>query len=115
MDLERKDKVEKYDEIIQEYKRLVCYRNNLAATVLMNVESMYYESVVFKRSYINDIIVSDIDKKLDPESIRSIQKEIENTDIIISFIGSIVNKEQTVRDGRDFDLNEPSEPSESND
>ena len=109
MDLDRKDKVEKYDEIMQEYKRLVCYRNNLAATVLMNIESMYYETFIYERKRTDDVIVSDIDKKLDPESIRSIQKEIENTDIIISFIGSIINNEQTIMDGGNFETNEPNE------
>jgi hypothetical protein len=51
---------------------------------------------------------SSVDKKNDPESIRCIENEIANTDIILSFIDSIVFGQQTTRDSDEFiTTNEP--------
>lgn len=87
-------KIEKFDKIIEEYKNLKSYRNSLAGTVLSNFECMNNESSV--------------DKKNDPESIRTIENEIANTDIILSFIDSIVFGQQTTRDSDEFiTTNEP--------
>ena len=87
-------KIEKFDKIIDEYKSLKSYRNSLAGTVLSNFECMNNEPSV--------------DKKNDPESIRAIENEIANTDIILSFIDSIVFGQQTTRDSDEFiTTNEP--------
>ena len=87
-------KIVNFDKIIEEYKSLKSYRNSLAGTILSNFECMNNESSV--------------DKKNDPESIRCIENEIANTDIIISFIDSIVFGQQTTRDSDEFiTTNEP--------
>lgn len=87
-------KIEKFDEIIEQYKNLKSYRNCLASTIISNLENMY--------------MASNPDKKHDPESIRSIESELKNIDTVISFIDSIVFEQQTKRESSEFTTtNEP--------
>jgi hypothetical protein len=92
-----KSKIAQFDKLMEEYQSLQYYRNSLAGTVLNNVEALYIEKTTSLDS-------KNVDKKLDPESIRSINKEIENTDVIISFFKSILYGEHTVRDSNQFDV-----------
>ncbi len=46
------------------------------------------------------VLATTVDKKLNPESIRFIKKEIDDTDNVISFISSIVYGTHTVRESR---------------
>ena len=83
----------KFDEILAEYNRLVNYRHSLAGTILSNVESMIAELGVTGN---DNIIVKQVNKKIDPESLRGIQAEIKRIDNVISFINSTVYGDENI-------------------
>ena len=81
----------KFDELMAEYSRLVLYRHNLAGTILSNVESMIKESTT-----LDTTTIMQIDKKINPESLRSIHAEIKRVDNVISFINSVIYGDENI-------------------
>ncbi len=84
--LTEEQKAEKFDELMTEYRRMLAYRNNLAGTIINNLETS-----VQKTLSAQGYILSEVIKKLEIHSMKNIQSEIARVDTIISFISSIIN------------------------
>lgn len=86
-------KVEKFDGLMAEYYNLLAYRHSLAGMVISNIDSIMEERKVKQHA----IMLIQIDRKLDPQSVKTIQDEIKRVDFIISFLNNVIFGDEKVK------------------
>jgi hypothetical protein len=96
-------KAQKFDLLLEEYNKLMAYRHNLASTITKNVESIMEEKPIKQGSA---SVLIQVDRKLDPQSIASIQTEIIRIDAVISFINVVIyDDEKSIFDSKANNIN----------
>jgi hypothetical protein len=91
--LTKEAKVEKFDGLMTEYYKLLAYRHSLAGMVISNIDSIMEERIIKQHS----ILLIQVDRKLDPQSIKTIQDEIKRVDFIISFLNNVIFGDEKVK------------------
>ena len=86
-------KVKKFEDLMTEYYNLLAYRHSLAGTVISNIDSIMEERKIKQHA----IMLIEVDRKLDPQSVKTIQDEIKRVDFIISFLNNVIFGDEKVK------------------